>query len=158
MKRPDILDGSGFTRTTDPINPYEHADMKEFLRRQGASNASARAAIAKRLASLEKGRSRRIEDLGITEERGLRDISGDFEQRGLLNSGRNDRASREFGGDVERNRSRFMEDLAEQIAGVEERRSKIGSGSAEREADMATSVRRQIELERAAQRIITDIR
>jgi hypothetical protein len=168
--RPDPLEGGGFTRTTDPINPQEDPRFKEFLRRQGASNASARAAIAKRLAELDKTKTRReedfgrgLEDLRIGEERGLRDVRGAFESRGLFGSGRQGRGERELSFDVARqregaqiNQDRFLADLAEQVAEVEARRGRIGSGQGAARNRLAEQIRREIILDRARQRIVTD--
>jgi hypothetical protein len=139
----DPLEDIGFTRATDPFNPAESGQFQEFLRRQGASAGRARAAIAKRMAELQKRQDRRIEDLGIQEDRGARNVRGDFEQRGLFGSGRALRAEDELRGDVERTRSRFLEDLAEERAELESRRGRIGSGSGARRAAELARIRRQ---------------
>lgn len=139
----DPLNGR-FTRARDPINAQEDPRFIEFLKNQRGSNAAARAAIAKQQGKLELGRDRRLEDTAIQEERGQRNISADFENRGLLSSGRAQRSAREFGGDVERDRSRFLFDLQEKFAELDKRAGSIGSNNQARQDDVETQIRRDI--------------
>ncbi len=111
-----------FIRPGQSLTPTDSSQLTEFIRKSGASGASAAAAIARRLEALERGRFRREEDLDIQAERGLERTNSAFEGRGLFRSSAADIGRQRVAGDVERTRGRFLEDLQLKKDDIERRR------------------------------------
>lgn len=154
LPAPDPLAGTGITRAINPLNPAESPTFQQFLRRQRAGAAAARAAIEKQRAALERQQSRTLEDFGIDELRGSRAIAEDFESRGLSRSSGRRTAEGEYLGDVERSRSRFLEDIGLRFDELNERAGRIGSGGGAARQRLLDRIRRDQALELARRGII----